>query len=377
MYSRIFNYQSSQSAIVLGPRGVGKTHWLKSSFPEALYFDLLSSDTYTKLLASPGRLEDLIPRNFKNWIVIDEVQKVPAILDEVHRLIELYQYRFILTGSSARKLRAKGVNLLAGRALTKFLHPLLASELGQDFSIKRAVKFGCLPSVFNVDNPTSYLKSYVATYLKEEVQQEGLTRNLAAFSRCLEALSFSQGSVINMASISRDCGVSPKVVADYITILEDLLIAVRIPVFSRRAKRDLSVHPKFYFYDAGVFGAIRPRGPLDSESEISGAAVETLVMQHLRAVNDYYDLGYSMYFWRTRAKQEVDFVLYGPRGLIAIEVKSSERVRSDDIEALRLFKEDYPEARSILFYAGKSDSYDDGVEVIGIERGLSELVKIL
>ena len=377
MYSRIFNYTGQQSIFLFGPRGVGKTRWLKARFPHALYFDLLDSDVFTRLLAAPNRLADLVPKNFTDWIVLDEVQKIPEILNEVHRLIETCKYRFLLTGSSARKLKAKGTNLLAGRALTKYMHPLVAAELGSDFSVMRAIKFGCLPSVYTVDNPAAYLKSYITTYLKEEVQQEGLTRNLAAFSRCLEALSFSQASVLNVAAIARDCSVNAKVVADYITILEDLLIAVRIPVFTRRAKRDLAVHPKFYFFDAGVFGAVRPRGPLDADSEIAGAALETLVLQHLRAINDYKELGYGIYFWRTRLKQEVDFVLYGERGLIGIEVTHSSRVRGDDLSGLKLFKEDYPEARTILFYAGEKNYFESGVEVVGVEEGLRGLDGIL
>ena len=196
--------------------------------------------------------------------MVDEVQRVPDILNEVHRLIESRGLRFVLTGSSARKLRRRGVNLLAGRALTRRMHPLTARELGRDFDLGRALRFGCLPFACTASDPQEYLASYVSTYLREEVQQEGLARNLAAFSRFLEAASFSQGSVLNMAAVARDCSVRAKVVEDYFAILENLLIAVRLPVFTRRAKRRLVAHPKFYFFDAGVFRAIRPRGPLES-----------------------------------------------------------------------------------------------------------------
>ena len=266
--------------------------------------------------------------------MVDEIQRAPELLNEIHRLIESRKLRFALTGSSARKLRRKGVNLLAGRALTRYMHPLTALELGKDFDLKRALSYGCLPLACTSDEPQDFLKSYVATYLREEVQQEGLARNIGAFSRFLEAASFSQGSVLNMTAVARECAVSVKVVEDYFSILEDLLIAVRLPVFSRRAKRRMVAHPKFYYFDAGVFQTIRPRGPLDAPEQIHGPALETLFLQQVRAVNDYKDLGYRLHYWRTSSGDEVDFVLYGDRGLRAFEVKMASSVRPDDLRSL-------------------------------------------
>ena len=263
MYTRLLERPVRQSFFLFGPRGVGKTAWLRARFPDALFFDLLDADTYTRLLAAPTRLGDEIPAGYRGWVVLDEIQRLPDLLNEVHRLIEARRLRFVLTGSSARKLRSKGVNLLAGRAVTRFMHPLTVTELGQDFDLRRALQYGCLPFACTEPEPRDYLRSYVSTYLREEVQQEGFARNLAAFARFLEAASFSQGSVLNMAAVARESAVNAKVAEDYFSILEDLLIAVRLPVFAKRAKRRVVAHPKFYFFDAGVFQAIRPRGPLD------------------------------------------------------------------------------------------------------------------
>jgi len=319
---------------------------------------------YTELLAAPQRLGERIPRGHKDWVVVDEVQRVPELLDEVHRLIESRRLRFVLTGSSARKLRRRGVNLLAGRALTRYMHPLTALELGKDFDLQRALRYGGLPLACTSKSPKDYLKSYAATYLREEVQQEGFARNIGAFGRFLEAASFSQGGLLNMAAVARECAVSAKVVEDYFSILEDLLIALRVPVFARRAKRRLVAHPKFYYFDAGVFQAIRPRGPLDAPEQIHGAALETLFLQQVRVVNDYRDLGYRLHYWRTSTGDEVDFVLYGERGLRAFDVKMAHNFRPDDLRALLRFRADFQGAKAHLLYLGHRRWHERGIEVV-------------
>ncbi|KAF0243995.1 MAG: hypothetical protein FD180_2884 [Planctomycetota bacterium] len=367
MYSRLLNPPKG-SFFLFGPRGVGKTAWLHQRLPGALFFDLLDRPTWTALLAAPERLGQMIPARHKDWVVVDEVQRAPEVLNEVHRLIESRRLRFALTGSSARKLRRKGVNLLAGRAVTRRMHPLTASELGRDFDLRRAVRFGGLPLACTSEDPADYLSGFVATYLREEVQQEGFARNLGSFSRFLEAASFSQGAVLNMASVARDCAIGAKLVEDYFGILEDLLIGYRLPAFARRAKRRVALHPKFYFFDAGVFQAIRPRGPLDSPEEIRGPALETLFLQHLRAANDYGNLGWDLHYWRTPEGQEVDFVVHGHRGLRAFEVKASDRVRSGDLDALRLFLRDYPKAKANFLYLGDRRWHDAGIEVMPFEE---------
>jgi len=364
MYPRLLQPPPKQSFFLFGPRGVGKTAWAHQQFPDALFFDLLDYPTYTQLLAAPQRLGDQVPQGYKGWVVVDEIQRVPELLNEVHRLIESRRLRFVLTGSSARKLRHRGVNLLAGRALTCHLHPLTALELGSDFNLKHALRWGCLPLACTSGKPQDFLNSYAATYLREEVQQEGFARNISAFNRFLEAASFSQASVLNMASVSRECAVSAKVVEDYFSILEDLLIAVRLPVFTKRAKRRMIAHPKFYYFDAGVFQAIRPRGPLDDLEQIHGAALETLFLQQARAFNDYAALGYRFHYWRTSTGNEVDFVLYGERGLRAFEVKMARNIRPDDLRTLQHFRADFPEAKMHLLYLGDRRWHDRGIEVV-------------
>jgi predicted AAA+ superfamily ATPase len=365
------------SFFLLGPRGVGKTAWLRSRLKDALTFDLLHHETWTDLLASPARLDERIPKTHRGWVVLDEIQRLPILLNEVHRLIESRRLRFAISGSSARKLRRQGVNLLAGRALMRAMHPLTARELGADFDLRKAVQFGCMPRACTDAAPRDYLKSYVATWLTEEVREEGLARNLGSFARFLEAASFSQGALLNMASVARDCSVNAKVVQDYFEILEDLLVAVRLPVFARRAKRRIAHHPKFYFFDAGVFQAVRPRGPLDAPSEVRGPALETLFLQHLRAHNDYGNLGYSLHYWRTAQEKEVDFVLYGERGLRAFEVKASERVRSEDFAGLYEFLKEFPKAKACLLHLGNRRWHERGIDVVPFADVVTDLEKWL
>lgn len=373
MYSRILRPPERASFFLFGPRGVGKTAWLRSTYPDALFVDLLDHGQYARLLAAPDRLAAMIPAQQRGPVVIDEIQRVPELLNEVHRLIESRKLRFVLTGSSARQLRRRGVNLLAGRAVTRFMHPLTATELGADFDAVRAVRQGTLPAAWTHEDPADYLRSYAATYLREEVQQEGIARNVAAFARFLETATLSQAGVLNVASVARECGVAAKVANDWFTILEDLLLAVRIPVFARRAKRRMTSHPKFFLFDAGVYRALRPRGPLDPEEQIDGAALETLLLTHLRAHNDAHGHGYGIHTWRTQSGAEVDFVLYGPRGLRAFEVQRSSTVRSEDLSGLRLFLSDHPTAKATLVHAGTQRRHDAGIEIVPIGDCLARL----
>jgi len=369
--------ESRKSFFLFGPRGTGKTTWLKHRLPEALFVNLLQSEYYNRLSANPGHLRQLIPPDHTGWTVIDEVQRIPALLNEVHDLIEARGLVFVLTGSSARTLRRSGVNLLAGRALTYRMHPVTAVEQREAFNLRDSVQLGHLPARFSESDPAKYLKDYVQTYLREEVMQEGLTRNIGHFAHFLEVASFSQGATTNTSAVAREANIERSVAENYFSILEDLLIAVRLPVFSRKAKRKLVSQKKFYFFDAGVFRAIRPVGPLDSDAEIDGPALETLVLQELRAVNDYHDHGYQISFWRTRNGLEVDFVLYGPRGLLAIEIKRSTQIQPKDTRALREFKKDYPPAKCLVFYGGPSPVYMDDVTVLPVEHALRNLGQIL
>jgi len=377
MYPRLIKAPKDKSFFLFGPRGTGKTTWVKSTFKTALYLDLLEAELFNDLLANPQRLENLIPKDFKDWIIIDEVQRVPELLSEVHRLIEKYKFKFILTGSSARKLKKTGPNLLAGRALTYFLHPLTVQELGQDFALNHSLTFGQLPCAYTESAPKKYLESYIKTYLQEEIQQEGLTRNLGAFSRFLEAASFSQGSILNISAVAQECSVERKVVENYFTILEDLLIACRIPVFTKRAKRRLIAHPKFYFFDTGLYRILRPMGPLDMPEEVQGIAFETHFYQELNAINDYLELGYKIFYWRTSSNIEVDFVLYGEKGIKAFEIKRTGKVISSMLRGLKAFLKDYPTAKTYFIYGGERRMRDGDIEIIPIQTALQELPKIL
>lgn len=344
-----------QSFFLFGPRGTGKSAWAKRFFKDCLRLDLLEPDIFRAYASRPEQLKELVEANpQKRHILIDEVQRIPSLLSVVHNLIEEHpDLQFILTGSSSRKLKRTGVDLLAGRALLKTLHPFMAAELGSQFKLEWALKYGLLPLVWASKDPSSVLKTYQGLYLREEVQMEALVRHIGQFGRFLEAMSFSHAGVLNLSNISRECEVQRKTVEGYVEILEDLLLAYRIPVFDKRAKREMSAHPKFYFFDAGVYRALRPQGPLDHAEAMEGAALEGLVVEHLRAWNAYRGAENNLYFWRTRAGVEVDVVLYGKDGLWGIEVKNTQRVRPEDLRALRSFKEDYPDAKLLFLYRGK------------------------
>ncbi|MBI4398586.1 MAG: ATP-binding protein [Candidatus Omnitrophica bacterium] len=352
---RRFLLPPKQSFFLFGPRGTGKTTWLHQQVPDALTFDLLQPDLFRTFSARPERLREAIegyPE--KKHILVDEIQKIPELLPVVHSLIEKNSTRqFILTGSSARKLKRTGVDLLAGRALYASLHPFMAKELGKQFNLERALHIGLIPLIWMSKEPEKVLESYITLYLREEVQSEGLVRNLGNFSRFLEAISFSHSFPINMSNVSRECEIERKVVDGYVGILEDLLLAYRLPVFSKRAKRNLSRHSKFYFFDAGVYRTIRPKGPLDRSEEIGGCVLEGLIAQHLRAWIAYSKEQTQLYFWRTHSGVEVDFILYGSNDIIAIEVKNTTRVRPEDLRGLASFYDEYPESKLLFLYRGK------------------------
>ena len=360
---------------LFGPRGTGKSTWLAQEFPDALRLDLLAPDVLRTYQARPERLRERIAAEpGVNTVVIDEVQKAPQLLDVVHSLVEERAGpRFVLTGSSARKLRHGAANLLGGRLVAAHMPPFLAAELGDAFDLQRALQIGLVPLVWQAPDPAATLAAYASLYLQEEVQAEALVRQVGDFARFLEVISFSQGSLLNLAALAREAEIPRKRAESYLGILEDLLLGYRLPVFQRRAQRQLVQHQKFYLFDAGVFRSLRPRGPLDAPEEIDGMALEGLVAQHLRALCQLRADGTSLSFWRTRAGLEVDFVLYGPDLFMAVEVKRSARVHRRDLSALRAFREDYPEATCCLVSFAPEPLVIDGIRCEPLEPWLRAL----
>jgi len=369
-------FKSPKSSYFLfGPRGTGKTTWLKMNCKNELIIDLLDPGIYRRYKARPERLKELIEGNpDKKIVIIDEVQKVPELLDVVHLIIEEKpKLKFILTGSSARKIKQKGVDLLAGRAIVRSLHPFMASELKNKFNLKKALHIGLVPLVVSAQNPETTLNAYITLYMKEEIQMEGLVRNIGNFARFLEAISFSHGTVLNLSNVARECEVKRETVEGYIEVLYDLLMGYSLPVFAKRAKRAVIKHPKFYFFDAGVFHTIRPTGPFDKPIEIDGPALEGLVAQHIRSWIDYSNSSYNFYYWRTKAGTEVDFIIYGKEGFWAIEVKNTKNVRRNELRSLRTFHQDYPECNPIFVYRGDEKLLIDNILCIPCETFLKSM----
>ncbi len=375
-YFKRFFQAPQQSFFLFGPRGTGKSTLIKNQFENGLWIDLLKPDQLRMYSAHPERLFELVRGNpDKRCVIIDEVQKIPSLLPVVHALIEEKLNKlFILTGSSSRKLKQTGADLLAGRALKCTLHPFMAAELQDSFSLESSLQNGLLPLVVESQSKQEVLQAYVGLYLQEEIQSEGLVRNLESFSRFLEGISFSHSSELNVTNVARECEVKRKTVENYINILEDLLLAFRLPVFTKRAQRALASHPKFYFFDSGIFRTLRPKGPFDKPEEIDGAALEGLVAQHIVAWNDYGRTKYEIGYWRTRTGTEVDFVIYGPDAIWAIEVKNSTKINQSDCKSLQTFIKDYPMAKALLLYRGSEKLLINDVLCIPVEAFLKQLI---
>lgn len=365
--------------MLFGPRGTGKSTWLRQAYPaQALTIDLLDAGTFRDYLSRPERLREVLEGHpDARQVIIDEIQRVPALLDVIHQLIEATRRRplqFILTGSSARKLKRSGVNLLAGRLLMRTIHPFMAAELGDAFRLEPALRLGMLPLVRGAGDSEETLRAYASLYLREEVQAEGLVRHIGSFSRFLDTISFSHGAVLNTSAVARECRVGRKTVEGFLEVLEDLLLGFRLPVFTRRARRHLVSHEKFYLVDAGVYRALRPRGPLDSAEEIGGAALEGLVAQHLRAWMAYSPGDHRLSYWRTKSGAEVDFVVYGSTGFWAVEVTRASAISGRDVAALLAFREDYPQARALLLHGGRDRMNIRGVSCIPCGEFLRRLI---
>jgi predicted AAA+ superfamily ATPase len=364
-----------QSAFLWGPRKTGKSTYLRTVFPDSLTFDLLQTDLMLDLAKRPALLRERLlatpPEALRSPVILDEVQKVPQLLDEVHWLIENQGLSFILCGSSARKLKRGGVNLLGGRAWRYEMHPLVSAEIG-DFDLLAVLNRGLVPSHYLAPGYKRSLEAYVVDYLKEEVFDEGLTRNVAAFSRFFEAMSYSHGDLTNYANIARDCGVDSKTVKEYYQILVDTLLGTFIEPWKRRQERQvIGKAPKFYLFDVGVAGALTRRTITEERGELFGRALEHFILMEIQAHRSYRELGYGIHFWRTKSGFEVDFVL--GEGEVAVEVKGSSRVDPSDFRSLRAFIGDNRPRRAILVCNERAPRVSEGVEVLPWREFLARL----
>lgn len=372
---RIFKSPSKRSFFLFGPRGTGKSTWVKKHFHKALYIDLLLPDVRRKYEAYPELLvKQVHALEQHSQVVIDEIQKVPELLSAIHSLIEEKRdIQFVLTGSSARKLRRAGVDLMAGRAIRKEMHPFMACEIGEQFDLLRALKFGMLPLIWEEEDQSEVLESYVHLYVIEEVQFEGLVRNIGSFTRFMSTVAFSHGSALNVTNISRECEVKRSTVESFLEILKDLLLSYELPIFSKGAKRMLASHPKFYLFDSGIYQVMRRMGPMDNRFEINGIALEGLVLQHLKAWCEYTQGKYELFYWRTKSGTEVDFIIYGENGFWAIEVKHNTKVSARDFRGLKHFMEDYPECKPLLLYLGEERLKEGGILCMSVDTFLKNL----
>lgn len=348
MYKRLqkLKDRKDESCFLWGPRQSGKSTLLKSLYPNAPYYDLLLSDEFARLNRRPSLLrEELLVEIQKEPIIIDEIQKIPQLLDEVQWLIVNKHIQFILCGSSARKLKRHGANLLGGRALRYELFPLVSKEI-PDFDFLRALNHGLIPRHYIVENPKKLRQAYIGDYLKEEIAAEALTRNIPAFARFLEVAAFSNGEIINFQNIAMECGISAPTVKEYFQILSDTLIGRFLPAFQRKRKRRIIQKPKFYFFDIGIANTLLKREKIEPGTEIFGRAFEHFIFQELLAHRHYSGLEYDLSFWRTASGIEVDFIL-GDHA-VAVEVKGVEEVQPKDARSLVAFQEEYRPKKSII-----------------------------
>lgn len=366
---------AGQSAFLWGARKVGKSSWLKQQFPDSLYFDLLKTDLMIAFTQRPALLRELIlaadQSQRQKPIIIDEVQKVPHLLDEVQGLIEDRGLSFILCGSSARKLKRGQGNLLGGRAWRFAMLPLTARELGE-IDLLQALNRGLVPAHYLQSQYRRSLRAYLDDYLKEEVFDEGLTRNIPAFSRFFEAIGYSHGELTNYANIARECGVDAKTVKEYYQILVDTLLGSFVPPFKPRQNRNIiSKAAKFYLFDVGVAGALQRRELSAARGEDFGRAFEHFIYMELYAQRAYGELDHPIEFWRTKSGQEVDFVL--DSGRVAIEVKGTDRLRSADLHGIKTFVDAYQPRQAFIVCQEPRERLVDGIRILPWQLFLERL----
>ncbi len=369
------NLPPRQSAFLWRARKTGKSTYLKKCFPQSLVYDFLKTDLFFELSKKPSLLrERLLAKDNKTLnypVILDEVQKVPQVLDEIHWLIENKGLRFILCGSSARKLKRGKANLLGGRAWRYEMFPFVSAEL-KDFNLLHVLNSGMIPAHYLNKNSKKALTAYTQDYLKEEVFAEGLTRNIPAFSRFFDAMGYSHGELINYSNIARECGVDSKTVKEYYQILVDTLLGRMIDSFKRRQnRRVISAIPKFYLFDVGVAGAIINRRLNEEKGELFGKAFEHLIFMEITAYNSYNELDYRINFWRTKHGLEVDFIL--GEGEVAIEVKSMSRIDKRDLCPLTAFIEEYSPRKALVVCNEKEERVHGQIQIMPYRKFLRDL----
>jgi len=370
-YKRILDiYAASErrSVFLLGPRATGKSTLLRQLFPQTAYYDLLDARVYGSLLRNPHVLAE--ETSASSLTIIDEIQKLPSLLDEVHRLVSTRQQRFILTGSSARKIKRGAANLLAGRARQLKMFPLVSKEI-ENFDLITYLNTGGLPQIYGDPEAHLDLRSYVDLYLREEIQAEAMTRNVASFASVLDALALMNGQEINATSIASDTGVQARTILNFIEIMEDTLIAFRLPVFQKTKKRKPTSRNKIYFFDVGVTNALCHRKQITAEGELFGPALEHFLMLEVRSAISYKQADLPMSFWRTSAGFEVDLIL-GEE--IAIEFKSSRDVSDKHLKGMRALKEEKITRRHLVVSQNARPRLtEDGIEILPWADFLNQL----
>ena len=350
MFNREINPAKSKSYFLFGPRQTGKSTFVKSLISRKdLFIDLLPQRNFLNYAKNPGRLREEILAHLRQYndplCIVDEIQKIPALLDEVHELIESRGIRFILTGSSARKLRRGGANLLAGRAYTYHLFPLTFTEIGSRFNLSKALKLGSLPVLWGSrkEDAHEFLRSYAETYLKEEIAAEGLVRNIGPFAKFLDIAAANDGETVNFNNIARECSVSVKTVQQYFQILEDTFIAFRVPAWTKSERRRLVSNPRYYFFDTGVTNALAHTLTDQLNPKVFGRRFEQFVICQLMTFIHYKRLDRQFYYWRTNHGAEVDLLLcIGNRIVCALEIKSSQNIAGEQLGGLKSFILDNP-----------------------------------
>ena len=374
MYPRTLNLKkliTENNIMLLGPRATGKSSLVKATVKADLVINLLSHKEFARFSSNPSLLSELAESlEKKATIFIDEVQKIPELLNEVHLLIEEKGLRFILTGSSARKLKKGNANLLAGRAWSRELYPLTSKELGEHFNLIRYLNRGGLPRSYDSPDFESELETYVGTYLKEEIQAEALTRNLPAFAKFLEVMALQSGEELFLEGIANDTGIKAKTISNYIEILEDTLLGFTVPAFQETKKRKAISRAKFYLFDVGVSGFLGGRVVKGEKSDSFGRAMEQFVAQELRAYISYARKRRPLQYWRSVNQQDVDFVI-GRK--VAIEVKASDRIGSADLKNLKALREENLIEQFMIISNDEKNRKIDGIELMNIHDFLRKL----